>query len=46
MAETVAEAIGDRDVTHLRVSPLERAQETAAPLAKTFGLDDRHRRRG
>jgi len=39
MAQTVAEAIGHRDVTHLRVSPLERAQETAAPLAKTFGLD-------
>jgi broad specificity phosphatase PhoE len=39
MAQTVAEAIADRDVTHLRVSPLERAQETAAPLAKTFGLD-------
>jgi broad specificity phosphatase PhoE len=39
MAQTVAEAIADRDVTHLRVSPLERAQETAAPLARTFGLD-------
>jgi len=39
MAQTVADAIADRDVTHLRVSPLERAQETAAPLARTFGLD-------
>ncbi|MFS3129774.1 histidine phosphatase family protein [Nocardioides sp. Bht2] len=39
MAATVAEAIADRDVTHLRVSPLERAQQTAAPFAQTFGLD-------
>lgn len=39
MAQTVAEAIAHRDVTHLRVSPLERAQETAMPLAKSFGLD-------
>lgn len=39
MAETVAEAIKDRDVTHLRVSPLERAQETAAPMARVFGRD-------
>ncbi|WP_110207864.1 histidine phosphatase family protein [Nocardioides daejeonensis] len=39
MAEVVADAIADRDVTHLRVSPLERAQETAAPLARVFGLD-------
>jgi broad specificity phosphatase PhoE len=39
MAQTVAEAIAHRDVTHLRVSPLERAQETATPLAKSFGLD-------
>lgn len=45
MAEKVAAAIADRDVVHLRVSPLERAQETARPLAETFGLpivtDDR-----
>jgi broad specificity phosphatase PhoE len=39
MARTVAKSIAHRDVTHLRVSPLERAQETAATLAKTFGLD-------
>ena len=39
MAQTVAEAIAHRDVTHLRVSPLERAQETAAPLAKAFGVE-------
>lgn len=45
MAETVAEAIKGRDITHLRVSPLERAQETAEPLAKALGVgivtDDR-----
>ncbi|RJS46118.1 histidine phosphatase family protein [Nocardioides cavernaquae] len=39
MAETVADAIKHRDITHLRVSPLERAQETAAPLAKARGLE-------
>ena len=39
MAEKVAGAIGDRDITHLRVSPLERAQETAEPLAAARGLD-------
>src|SRR4051794_23236594 len=38
MAERVAEVIGDRDIVHLRSSPLERAQETAAPLAKARGL--------
>jgi broad specificity phosphatase PhoE len=39
MARTVAEAIADRDITHLRVSPLERAQETAAPLAQARDLE-------
>ena len=38
MAERVAERIGDRDITHIVSSPLERAQETAAPLAKARGL--------
>jgi broad specificity phosphatase PhoE len=38
MAERVAERIGDRDITHLVSSPLERAQETAAPLAAVRGL--------
>lgn len=38
MAERVAERIGDRDITHLVSSPLERAQETAAPLAKARDL--------
>ena len=39
MAEKVASAISDRDITHLRVSPLERAQETARPLAAALGLE-------
>ena len=39
MAEKVAEAIQDRDITHLRSSPLERAQETAEPLALARGLE-------
>jgi broad specificity phosphatase PhoE len=38
MAEQVAAVIGDRDIVHLRSSPLERAQETAAPLAAARGL--------
>jgi broad specificity phosphatase PhoE len=39
MAQAVADAIGERDITHLRCSPLERAQETAAPLATARQLD-------
>ena len=39
MAERIAERIGDRDITHVVASPLERAQETAAPLAKVRGVD-------
>jgi broad specificity phosphatase PhoE len=39
MAERVAESIQDRDITHLVASPLERAQETAAPLAARRGLE-------
>jgi broad specificity phosphatase PhoE len=38
MAATVARAIKDRDITHVRVSPLERAQETAQPLVDALGL--------
>ncbi len=38
MAEQVAKAIKDRDITYLVSSPLERAQETSAPLAKARGL--------
>ncbi|WP_323793542.1 histidine phosphatase family protein [Nocardioides sp.] len=39
MAEKVAESIKHRDIVHLRSSPLERARETAAPLAAARGLD-------
>jgi broad specificity phosphatase PhoE len=38
MAERVAEYFSDRDIVHVRSSPLERAQETAAPIAEAFGL--------
>jgi broad specificity phosphatase PhoE len=38
MAERIGQTLGERDVVHLRSSPLERAQETAAPLAETRGL--------
>jgi broad specificity phosphatase PhoE len=45
MAERVADRIGDRDIVHVVSSPLERAQETAEPLAIRRGLtiatDDR-----
>ena len=34
MAERVADTVGDRDITQVISSPLERAQETAAPLAR------------
>jgi broad specificity phosphatase PhoE len=39
MAARIAETIGGRDITHMRVSPLERAQETARPLAQARGLE-------
>jgi len=39
MAERVAAVIGERDIVHVRSSPLERAQETARPLAKARGLE-------
>jgi broad specificity phosphatase PhoE len=38
MAERIAAALGDRDIVHLRTSPLERARETAAPLAAVRDL--------
>jgi broad specificity phosphatase PhoE len=38
MADRIGKALGERDIVHLRSSPLERAQETAAPLAKALGL--------
>jgi broad specificity phosphatase PhoE len=45
MAERVAKKVSDRDIVHLVSSPLERARQTAAPLAEALGLavhiDDR-----
>ena len=38
MAERVAEDLRGRDIVHLRCSPLERAQETMAPIAEALGL--------
>ena len=39
MAERVAGSLAGRDLTHIRSSPLERAQETAAPTAAAHGLE-------
>jgi broad specificity phosphatase PhoE len=39
MAVNAAEFLKGRDVTHLVSSPLQRAQETAEPLASQFGLE-------
>lgn len=38
MAKAVAKWLAGHDVTALYSSPLERAQETAAPIAEAFGL--------
>ena len=37
-ADTVAEALADRDIAAVIASPLERAQETAAPIAAKHDL--------
>ena len=39
MADRVAEYLAGEDITHVVSSPLERAQETAAPAATALGLD-------
>lgn len=39
MADRVAEHLASRDITYVCASPLERAQETATPIAKAHGLD-------
>jgi broad specificity phosphatase PhoE len=39
MAKADAQALAERDVTHVVASPLERAQETAEPIAAQFGLE-------
>jgi broad specificity phosphatase PhoE len=41
MAERAAEALAGRDVRAVIASPLERAQETAAPIAAVHGLEVR-----
>jgi broad specificity phosphatase PhoE len=38
MAQRVADTIADRDITQVWASPLERAQQTAQPLADRLGL--------
>jgi broad specificity phosphatase PhoE len=38
MAQRVAETIADRDITQVWASPLERAQQTAQPLADALGV--------
>jgi broad specificity phosphatase PhoE len=39
MADRVAEHLTGRDITYVVASPLERAQETAAPIGAALGLD-------
>jgi broad specificity phosphatase PhoE len=39
MANRIAETVADRDIVRLVSSPLERALETAAPVAAKLGLD-------
>jgi len=39
MAVVVADALADRDITAVWASPMERAQQTATPLATLKGLD-------
>jgi broad specificity phosphatase PhoE len=41
MAERVAERVGDRDISHVVASPLERAQQTAIPIARARGVEIR-----
>ncbi|MFI1096282.1 histidine phosphatase family protein [Streptomyces sp. NPDC020917] len=38
MADRVAEHLADRDIRYVVASPLERAQETASPIATAHGL--------
>ncbi|MFL6024034.1 MAG: histidine phosphatase family protein [Marmoricola sp.] len=39
MAERVAERIGEHDISYVVASPLERAQQTAAPIAAARGVE-------
>jgi len=38
-AQAVARALSDKDIVLVAASPLQRAQETAAPIAASHGLD-------
>lgn len=38
MAQRAADALRDRDLTHVIASPMERAQQTAVPIAAVHGL--------
>ena len=42
MAHDAAEALRGHDVVSVVASPLQRAQETAGPIAAVFGLPVRH----
>ena len=39
MAQRIGDTVGSRDITHVVASPLERAQETARPVALARSLD-------
>lgn len=39
MARRVADTVADRDIVHVGSSPLQRAQETAGPVAEKLGLE-------
>jgi broad specificity phosphatase PhoE len=39
MAKAAAQSMAGRDITYVVSSPLERAKQTAEPMAETFGLD-------
>ena len=46
MAEMVGAHLADHDVAMVVASSLERAQETAGPIASAHGLSDHHGRQG
>ena len=41
MAQRIADHLADADIAHVGASPLERAQETAQPIADAHELPDR-----
>ena len=42
MADRAASALANRDIATVISSPMERAQQTAAPIAKTHRVEIRH----